>query len=62
MGAQTRTVTANFADSKAGYLGPSTLNTLDPLYGADAQPCASTGSEEAFVAEFDALLTCGWYN
>ena len=37
-------MTANFANSKAGYLGLSVLNTLDPLYGADAQPCTNADS------------------
>ena len=61
-GAQAYTVTANFVGGEDGCLGSSALNTLDPLYGTDAQSCASADSEEAFVAEFNTLLAGGWYN
>ncbi len=60
--ARAYTVTANFVGGEAGCLGSSALNTLGPLYGTDSQSCAGADSEEAFVAEFDALPTGGWHN
>ncbi len=56
------TIVANFTGGSKNYLGSSSLNTIDPLYGLDQPVSASTTKEETLLVEFDTLQSEAWYN
>jgi predicted amidohydrolase len=62
MGAQAYTVVANYIGTEKGYLGRSSLFTLDPLYGLDQPVVASKEKEEALVVKFKTLQSDAWFN
>jgi predicted amidohydrolase len=62
MGAQAYTVVANYIGTEKGYLGRSSLYTLDPLYGLDQPVVASKEKEEALVVKFKTLQSDAWFN
>jgi predicted amidohydrolase len=62
MGAQAYTVVANYIGTEKGYLGRSSLYTLDPLYGLDQPVVASKKKEEALVVKFKTLQSDAWFN
>jgi hypothetical protein len=62
IGAQAYTVIANYIGTEKGYLGRSSLYTLDPLYGLDQPVVASKEKEEALVVKFKTLQSDAWFN
>jgi predicted amidohydrolase len=62
MGAQAYTVVANYIGTEKGYLGRSSLYTLDPLYGLDQPVVASKKKEEALLVKFKTLQSDAWFN
>ena len=62
IGSQAYTLVANFVGTKSGYLGRSSLYTLDPLYGLDQPAVASGDQEEVFVVKFKTIQAQWWFN
>lgn len=62
MGGQAYTLVANFVGTESGYLGCSSLYTLDPLYGLDQPAVASGDKEEAFAVAFKTIQSQWWFN